>query len=387
MKSIMRLSLLSLFLILLLVTTKTTTASGCIGNERNALFDLKATLKDHQGVLSSWRGLNCCSWYGVTCNKTGHIIKLNLRNNESMEYALTGDISPSLVNLTHLEYLDLHGNDFGGGSIPEFIGSFKNLRHLDLSFAGFGGKIPPHLGNLSKLNYLDISIADRIFTSSSSVDNLLWLSGLSSLAYLDMSSWNFSAASDWLESLNMLAFLEELHLSTTHLPPTDLNSLSQSNFTFLNKVDLSGNYLNSTFPHWLTNITTMTHIELSNTGLHGSIPEAVGNLTALEYVYLSENSLEGAIPTSIGKLCNLQVLDLFSNNLVGDMDNLGKAMARCMKKLEFINLGSNNLSGSLTGWLGSFKTLLSINLHNNALSGPTGCHLFSCITSNYILAH
>nr|TKW19474.1 hypothetical protein SEVIR_4G022100v2 [Setaria viridis] len=234
----MRLSLLSLFLILLLVTTKTTTASGCIGNERNALFDLKATLKDHQGVLSSWRGLNCCSWYGVTCNKTGHIIKLNLRNNESMEYALTGDISPSLVNLTHLEYLDLHGNDFGGGSIPEFIGSFKNLRHLDLSFAGFGGKIPPHLGNLSKLNYLDISIADRIFTSSSSVDNLLWLSGLSSLAYLDMSSWNFSAASDWLESLNMLAFLEELHLSTTHLPPTDLNSLSQSNFTFLNKVDL-----------------------------------------------------------------------------------------------------------------------------------------------------
>uniref|UniRef100_K3Y1R3 Uncharacterized protein n=1 Tax=Setaria italica TaxID=4555 RepID=K3Y1R3_SETIT len=367
----MRLSLLSLFLILLLVTTKTTTASGCIGNERNVLFDLKATLKDHQGVLSSWRGLNCCSWYGVTCNKTGHIIKLNLGNNKSMEYALTGDISPSLVNLTHLEYLDLHGNDFGGGSIPEFIGLFKNLRHLDLSFAGFGGKIPPHLGNLSKLNYLDISnIPDSSFTSSSSVDNLLWLSGLSSLAYLGMSSWNFSAASDWLESLNMLAFLEELHLYSTHLPPTDLNSLSQSNFTFLNKVDLSGNYLSSTFPHWLTNITTMTHIELSYTGLHGSIPEAVGNLTALEYVFLSENSLEGAIPTSIGKLCNLQVLDLSSNNLVGDMDNLGKAMARCMKQLEFIHLESNNLSGSLTGWLGSFKTLLSINLHNNALSGP-----------------
>ncbi|OEL20357.1 hypothetical protein BAE44_0018622 [Dichanthelium oligosanthes] len=123
-----------------------------------------------------------------------------------------GDISPLLTHLAHLEYLDLRRNDFGGVSIPKFIGSLKNLRHLDLRDAGFGGKIHPQLGNLSKLNYLDISFPIDIFHSSSSIESLHWLTGLSSLAYLDMSWWNLSAALDWLESLNMLASLQELHL-------------------------------------------------------------------------------------------------------------------------------------------------------------------------------
>ncbi|GJN00993.1 hypothetical protein PR202_ga18223 [Eleusine coracana subsp. coracana] len=131
-------------------------ARWCNGKEKNALLDLKASLKGFQGLLSSW-------------------------NNFSRKYGLTGDISPSLVQLIHLEYLDLHGNDFGGAVIPEFIGTLENLRHLDLSSAGFGGKIPSELGNLSKLSYLDISFPNYSFGSINYVDNLRWLSQLSSL--------------------------------------------------------------------------------------------------------------------------------------------------------------------------------------------------------------
>ncbi|KAF8732792.1 hypothetical protein HU200_015131 [Digitaria exilis] len=226
------------------------------------------------------------------------------------------------------------------------------------------GKSPPQLGNLSKLNYLDIGFP------TSSVDNLLWLSQLSSLAYLDMSwGWNLSSASDWLESLNMLASLEELKLVCTDLPSTNLNSLSQSNFKVLSKIDLSLNNLNSTFPYWLTNVQTVAYIDLSYCGLYGSIPEAIGNLSALRELSLSTNSLEGTIPISIGRLCELQHLDLSKNNLAGDIDNFGKAMDACMKELFSINLGTNNLSGSIPRWLGSFRKLSSVDLSNNSLTG------------------
>ncbi|CAL5050736.1 unnamed protein product [Urochloa decumbens] len=349
MKITMHLSLLPL-LLLLLVAAETATASRCIGKERNVLLDLKATLKDPHGLLSSWRDLNCCSWYGVACNnKTGHIIKLDLHNrNISKEYALTGDISPSLVHLTHLEYLDLHGNDFAGASIPQFIGSLKNLRHLDFS----------------------------------SVDSLRWLSEISSLAYLDMSWWNISGALDWLESLNMLPSLQELHLKSTKLRPTNLNSLSLFNLTALDKIDLSGNEFNSTFPYWLTSIQTVSEINLAYCGLHGSIPKAVGNLTALTDLLLYKNSLEGAIPESLGRLCNLQILSLSDNNLVGDIDDLGKTMAGCMKKLITIDFGSNNLSGNLSGWLGSFSRLLSIDLSHNSLTGPVPFNISQLVRLN-----
>jgi Leucine-rich repeat (LRR) protein len=284
-------------------------------------------------------------------------------------YALTGHISPSLVRLVHLEYLDLSWNDFGGASIPEFIGSLKNLRHLDLSRAGFGGKIPPHLGNLSKLSYLDMQHHFGFSSSSSSVDNLIWFSQLSSLSYLDMSWWNLSAASDWLESPNMLPSLQELHLSSTNLSPTDLNYLSHYNFTVLDTIYLSVNKLNSTFPYWLTSIQTVSEISLANCGLYGSIPDAIGNLTTLRSLYLFMNNLGGAIPISIARLCNLQFINLSKNNLICDTDNLGKAMASCMKQLSTINLGSNNLSGSISGWLGSFQKLFSVDLSKNSLSG------------------
>ena len=54
-------------------------------------------------------------------------------------------ISPSLVELEFLNYLDLSENFFNCTSIPSFLGSMVNLTHLDLHDAQFFGHIPHQL--------------------------------------------------------------------------------------------------------------------------------------------------------------------------------------------------------------------------------------------------
>uniref|UniRef100_A0A2N9FT94 Leucine-rich repeat-containing N-terminal plant-type domain-containing protein n=1 Tax=Fagus sylvatica TaxID=28930 RepID=A0A2N9FT94_FAGSY len=69
---------------------------------------------------------------------------------------LGGEISPSMLELGFLNYLNLSFNDFNLTHIPSFLGSMGSLRHLDLRWAKFSGLIPHPLGNLSSLRYLDL---------------------------------------------------------------------------------------------------------------------------------------------------------------------------------------------------------------------------------------
>ena len=170
--------------------------STCIQIEREALLRLKQDLQDPSNRLASWAADDgdCCSWTGVICNAvTGHVHKLDLRGPidedgtqaRSIEYkrlALGGTINPSLLDLKHLHHLDLSNNDFGGIRIPDFFGSLRSLRYLNLSHAGFGGEIPHQLGNLTNLLYLNLHVSwystayDGMHCKS-----LQWISGFTSL--------------------------------------------------------------------------------------------------------------------------------------------------------------------------------------------------------------
>jgi Leucine-rich repeat (LRR) protein len=105
---------------------------------------------------------------------------------------LRGTISPSLLELSYLTYLDLSNNEFNQSHIPEFIGSLNNLKHLDLSWANLSGPIPNQLGNLSGLQYLYLGMNDLKIIDN----NLEWLSHLSSIEHLDLSDTNLSVAND-----------------------------------------------------------------------------------------------------------------------------------------------------------------------------------------------
>ena len=197
---------------------------SCIESERQAFLQFRNGLIDESNHLSSWIGEDCCSWEGIGCHKnTGHVVKLDLQNakplhsNNVFTYCkncLGGQLSPFLVNLTNLRYLDLSKNNFSGIQVPTFLGLLKNLRYLNLANAVFDGEIPRHLGNLSCLRHLELGgVTPSLTWNRLTTKDLDWIVGLSSLEGLILSEVNLGAAKDGLQTINMFPSLTSFELS------------------------------------------------------------------------------------------------------------------------------------------------------------------------------
>ncbi|KAF4380266.1 hypothetical protein F8388_024559 [Cannabis sativa] len=391
----------------------------CIESEKQALLSLKKDLVDPFNKLISWVSINngsndddCCKWTGIVCDiSTGHVKQLRL-----VDASLSGKVNPSLLNLTHLTHLDLSQNDFKGTRIPPFIGSLMSLKYLNLTMAGFDGKIPHQLGNLSSLTHLSLrSTISSFFNPDEneilSVDNLHWLSGLSSLQSLVMDQVNLSKASNhWLFAMNTIPSLREIRLSScelshihfpSHINLTSLETLDLSynsielrepipctfpkNMTLLKYLDLSGNNIDSVIPNCFYSFPNLEHLNLFQTKLHGIISSDVANLTSIVSLDLSGNALEGKIPTSMGKLCNLEEFDLTGNNYEGSVSMVFESLSGCLaKKLKSLNLGANSFdsfTGQILDGMRHFKNLHVLDLGNNKFSGPIPLSIFGNLIS------
>ncbi|KAK1369331.1 Leucine-rich repeat receptor protein kinase EXS-like [Heracleum sosnowskyi] len=356
------------------------TNTTCLDTEREALLSFKQGLQDPLGRLSSWTGVDCCQWSGIRCSISGNVIKLDLSNpftyTNSRKSCFGGELNSSLLQLKNLEYLDLSSNCFEGLQIPEFFGMLKNLRYLNLSFSSFGGEIPPHIGNLSSLNHLDLNTIDFVTPISYSLSsgNLQWLSGLISIKHLNMGNVNLlGQGSEFLKAVNMLPFLEELHLHSCALDNLPL-SLSYVNLTLLSVLDLSDNEIQSSIPNWISNLTSLTKLDLSNDyyNLNGNIPRECGDKDSKEnldpQLYYG---IEGQIPGSLGILCGLKVLNLSGNLLTGKVDEfLDSFTTVCPdNSLVSLSLSGNQLTGALPSSLGKLKYLKQLHISHNCFSG------------------
>ncbi|XP_058076019.1 receptor-like protein EIX2 isoform X2 [Magnolia sinica] len=381
--------------------------SSCLDSERKALTTFRKGLNDPSNLLSSWDDApDCCKWRGITChNTTGYVLKLELHADNDSYLGmpqLSGGIDPALVGLKHLQFLDLSYNAFTDIPIPQLMGSMNELRHLNLSSAGFSGRIPRQLGNLSHLISLQLSSNSL---NSLSAKNLWWLTSLPSLKYLDMSYVNLSMAShDWVHVMNMSPSLVELILpgcGLSYISPT----LPSVNFTSLRVLDLSSNNFNSSIPNWIANISSLVFLDLSYNNFHGEFPYQFSQLPNLEELRLRGDAdklsancsellegswsrikilelylghLYGEIPVSTGNITSLESLRLsFDENTRG---SIPRAITKLIN-LETLRLYRYRMHAAIPDWLPELKNLRDLHLHDCMLLGPIPAALLGGLSS------
>lgn len=319
-----------------------------------ALLSIKASIQtDPLGLLSDWKdGVDPCTWRGVGCDATGHVISVNItgkgfittisdptRSCSSFRYCLdssactelscqafqntaycsshqnwalnsssmlTGVLSPAVGNLSELRVLFLPFNGFFG-EIPKEISGLKFLQLIDIQGNKFSGSLPTGLGQLSELNTLNV--AHNSFEGFIPQE----IAGCRKLKVLNMAGNKLSGGI-----------------------PTFFKSMSG-----LQVVAMGCNKFSGTIPLELTSSCgNLQHVRLEDNHLSGSIPTGFGRCSHLQSLVLSSNALSGQIPDDIGQLQELQVLDVSRNSLG---DDIPYQLANCSRLSVLVLTNSNDL--------------------------------------------
>ncbi|XP_022756728.1 probable inactive leucine-rich repeat receptor kinase XIAO [Durio zibethinus] len=363
---------IAMFYLCLLLPENYTTADElmmCKKSERQALLQFKQSLqavdKSVNSSLSSWDNKDCCEWMGLGRNKlTGYVERIELHGYHCL---VAGTISPSLLKLQHLSYLDLSYNDFNGSLIPEFIGSLKNPTYLDLSFALLEDQF------LLSLETFDVGDSFSGCQPASFTNPYLSDCDLPSVS-----------SSSLISLINSSTFLTTLHLSGNNLTssaicPWLFNVSSKLKVLDLSMNQLKGPILESNFG----NMVSLKYLYLRDnqheSGINGSVLSEIAKLSSLRALDLGYNHLNGTISESIGQLSKLLLLRLagysFDNVVISvvHFSNLTRAsfprMVTGQIHLRALDISAAEISDSLSYWFwDSLKSLQHLNLSFNQIN-------------------
>ncbi|XVF71055.1 hypothetical protein PTKIN_Ptkin12aG0004100 [Pterospermum kingtungense] len=304
---------------------------------------------------------------------------LNLNSNQK----LTGSLPDIQSNHALLE-LDL-ANTSLYGELPESIGNFKSLEHLDIWNCHFSGKVPHSLALTLDLSY------NNFYGEIPS-----FLANLTQLAYLSLATNNFVPGTlSWLGSLTNIDYLDLTNTSLTGNIPSSLRNLTK-----ITKLYFKANNLSGQIPPWIGNLTELNEIKFQGNILSGSIPESIFKLENLELLELQLNRLSGILKLGsfleMKKLYRLQLsgnylslhTDASFNGTPPKFKLLGLASCnlsefpsflRSQDELEFLELSSNKIHGQIPNWFWNVGTeTLRIYLNQNQLHGRIPRSLVHC---------
>ncbi|KAB2095661.1 hypothetical protein ES319_A01G054200v1 [Gossypium barbadense] len=283
-----------------------------------------------------------------------NILFLDLHNK------LTGEIPPSICNLTSLDMLDLSKNYFGG-IIPSCLGNFsRGISIINLQKNSLNGKIPDFCVELSSLTTLALNdnklegllprslVNCTLLRFLNLVNNTLndlfphRLSVLPELQVLILRSNRFYGRLDYsMATSSFLSFFRRMKVVAASQPHQKRGGYERfHNYKKIMKVTMKRLEIELDLDKSLTDFTL---IDFSNNQFNGRIPEALGELNALLVLNLSHNSLNDTLPPSLANMAALESLDLSSNKLGGRIPSKFTKLTF----LEVLNLSKNNFFGPI----------------------------------------
>ncbi|KAF4365654.1 hypothetical protein F8388_007487 [Cannabis sativa] len=278
---------------------------------------------------------------------------------------LTGSLSPSIGNLTNLQYLGLSMIALSG-EVPKELGLLSQLSSLYFLSNNFSGPLPPELGNLTKLEIFSFPSCGVSGEIPSTFENLQSIKSFyASDNELTGKIPHFIGT--WSNLINLA-----LQGNSFQGPiPSTLATL-----TSLVQLRLSDISNTSSPLAFITNIKSLVTLELRNNDIAGTIPSSIGKLTQLKHLDLSFNKLNGPIPDSIFNMDSLIYLFLGNNSLNGTLP------WKISSSLLNIDLSYNNFAGSIPFWVNDQQNL-QLNLVGNNFTIDNSSNSNFLLDSNF----
>ena len=343
---------------------------------------------------SNWLTGNVSTWYGVTV-LNNRVNTINLTNNH-----LVGYIPNSIGDLTMLTKLWMNSNQISG-IIPSSIGNLTQLLFLYLDNNLLESQIPLEIcTNLTNLNRFSMHSNYFGQDDCSVIQCLIERGGWTYFLYNFPQKNGFVFMNDCIQTYGVttqanpisggitsgdgtfevgeaVTVVAEPNLGWYFTNWTEAGVVvsTQESFTFTITTNrhlianfITGLQRDSLVLVDLYNSTNGTNWINKANWLTGRLNTWHGitiSSNRVIMIQLGSNNLSGSIPENIGNLYGLQALYLYSNQLSGSIpSSIGSLI-----NLQILSLRNNQLTGEIPEEIGNLTLLQSVYLFNNQLIG------------------